>query len=151
MVQITVKYSSNTANATGLANGELAYSANGSKLFIGEEGSVVVIGGREYPGTLTANQSIVVDANSFIDELKAGGLTLTTSGSANVKYVGVSSNVSELSNTTTLVSSQAVENYITATLAGDINLSGNVTVNALFDSTGNRLQILYSNGDTAWG
>ena len=152
MVEITVKYSSNTATPTSLANGELAFSANGSKMFIGQEGSVISVGGREFPGTLTANQALVADANSHLDHVKTTGITITTSGGTNTKYVGVSSNVAELSNTTTLVSSKAVENYLTDQLAGDLTLGANVTVTgSLIDGSGRELKVLYSNGNTAWG
>ena len=161
------------------------------------------------PGTLTANQSVVTDSNSFIDEIKTGGLTLTTSGTANTKVVGIVANV-EIANTTTIATSQALKNYVdenavtggstqlngltdvtisdrsqsdfimaantthvrNVTTAGGVTATANDTVvtfncvnsssdflvganlqvtTALKDGSGNRLQILYANGDAAWG
>ena len=207
---IQLKYSANTATPTSLANGEPAYATNGEVLFIGSNNAVIAVAGKRDPGTLTANQAIVVDANSFIDEIKTGGLTITTSGVSNTKIVGVSANLTQLANTTTIPSAAAVKNYVdeNAVTGGSTQLNGlsDVTINdgaagdflifsntshvrnisaaggltatandthvlfdctnaitnftvganlqvttALKDGSGNRLQILYANGDAAWG
>ena len=207
---IQLMYSANTATPTSLANGEPAYATNGEVLFIGSNNDVLAIGGKRTPGTLTANQAIVVDANSFIDEIKSGGLTLTTSGVANTKIVGLSANIDAVANTTTIATSTAVKNYVdeNAVTGGSTQLNGlsDVTISdgaagdflifsntshvrnisaaggltatandthvlfdctnaitdftvganlqvttALKDGSGNRLQILYANGDAAWG
>ena len=94
---IQIKRSTNTATPTTLEFGELAWSGNGDVVYIGNGSAVVAVAGRRVTGTLTANQAIVVDSNSFIDEIKTGGLTLTTSGTANTKIVGLVANV-ELAN-----------------------------------------------------
>ena len=82
---IKIKRSSSTATPTSLNQGELAYSSNSNKLFIGDPGSgdVTVIGGKTYinmldhaVGTLTANSAILVDGNSKIDVLNVDNLTL---------------------------------------------------------------------------
>lgn len=79
---IQIKRSLNTANATGLANGELAYTANGDVLWIGSNGGIQAIGGARNPGVLTANQALVANATSGIDKVIVGNL-VTTSITAN--------------------------------------------------------------------
>ena len=206
---IQIKRSTNTATPTTLEFGELAWSGNGDVVYIGNGSAVVAVAGRRVSGTLTANQAIVVDSNSFIDEIKTGGLTLTTSGTANTKIVGLVANV-ELANSTTIATSTAVKNYVdenavtggstqlngltdvtitdrqqsdfmmasntthvrNVTVAGGVTATANDTVvtfncvnssadflsganlqftTAFKDGDGNRLQILYANGDAAWG
>mgnify|MGYP006256102419 FL=1 len=206
---IQIKRSTNTATPTTLEFGELAWSGNGDVIYIGNGSAVVAVAGRRVTGTLTANQAIVVDSNSFIDEIKTGGLTLTTSGTANTKIVGLVANV-ELANSTTIATSTAVKNYVdenavtggstqlngltdvtitdrqqsdfmmasntthvrNVTVAGGVTATANDTVvtfncvnssadflsganlqftTAFKDGDGNRLQILYANGDAAWG
>ena len=82
---IKIKRSSSTATPTSLNQGELAYSSNSDKLFIGNPGTgdVTVIGGKTYinmldhtAGTLTANSAIIVDGSSKIDVLNVDNLTL---------------------------------------------------------------------------
>lgn len=99
---IKIKRSSSTAAPTSLGAGELAYSSNSKKLFVGHPSSAAVttIGGDLYvemldhtAGTLTASSAIVVDTSSKIDQLKSGNVVLTgsnntiatTSGSLTVK------------------------------------------------------------------
>lgn len=82
---IQIKRSLNTASPTSLANGELAYTANGDVLFIGSNGATVAIGGKRVPGVLTANQALVANATGFIDTVKAANL-IFTSLSANGSY-----------------------------------------------------------------
>ena len=76
---IQIKRSTTNAAPSSLAAGEIAYSSNSNKFFIGHpDGSTgnVVIGGDLYvnlldhtAGTLTASSSIIVDSNSKIDQL----------------------------------------------------------------------------------
>lgn len=82
---IKIKRSSSTATPTSLAQGEIAYSSNSDKLFIGNPGTgdVTVIGGKAYinlldhtAGTLTPNSAIIVDGSSKIDHLNVDNLTL---------------------------------------------------------------------------
>lgn len=84
---IKIKRSSTTATPTTLAQGELAYSAEGTskKLFIGNPGTgdVTVIGGQYFTdmldhaaGTLTASSAIIVDSNSKIDQLNVDNIKL---------------------------------------------------------------------------
>ena len=84
---IKIKRSSTTATPTTLAQGELAYSSEGTskKLFIGNPGTgdVTVIGGQYFTdmldhtaGTLTASSAIIVDSDSKIDQLNVDNITL---------------------------------------------------------------------------
>ena len=73
---IQIKRSLNTANATGLANGELAFSANGDVLFIGSNSVVVPIAGARNPGVLTANQALVANSTSFIDAINVANANI---------------------------------------------------------------------------
>ena len=74
---IQIKRSLNTANPGSLANGELAYTANGDVLFIGSNAQLVAIAGARNPGTLTANQALVVNASAAIDEIRVANLVPT--------------------------------------------------------------------------
>jgi len=82
---IKIKRSTTTAAPSTLTAGELAYSDNSDKLFIGApaDNAVVAIGGKLYvdmldhtAGTLTASSAIVVDANSKIDKLLTGNIRI---------------------------------------------------------------------------
>ena len=82
---IKIKRSTTTAVPSSLTAGELAYSDNSDKLFIGApaDSAVVAIGGKVYvdmlhhtAGTLTASSAIVVDANSKIDKLLTGNIRI---------------------------------------------------------------------------
>ena len=89
---IITKYSLATGSpaADALAVGEQAYSFSSDRMFIGEtSGSDVVarvVGGQLFTdmmdhtaGTLTASSAVIVDANSKIDLLHVGNLTVTGS------------------------------------------------------------------------
>lgn len=70
---IQIKRSATAATPTSLANGELAFTSNGDILYIGSpNGSVVGIGGARFPGVLTANQALVANSTSGIDEIRVG-------------------------------------------------------------------------------
>jgi trimeric autotransporter adhesin len=75
---IQIKRSLTNATPVGLANGELAFTANGDILFIGSpNGSVVPIGGARTPGVLTANQALVANTTSGIDKILVANLVPT--------------------------------------------------------------------------
>lgn len=74
---IQIKRSLNTATPSSLANGELAYTANGDVLFIGSNGNVEAVGGKRTPGTLTANQALVANSTSGIDKVVVANLVPT--------------------------------------------------------------------------
>lgn len=75
---IQIKRSENTATPVSLANGELAWSSNGDVLFIGDFGTVTPIGGKRYPGTLTASQALVANSTSGIDKIITANAVVTT-------------------------------------------------------------------------
>jgi hypothetical protein len=78
--KIQIKRSTTNAAPTGLANGELAYTANGEILFIGHpDGTTgsIAIGGKRAPGTLTANQALVANSTLGIDKVIVANLTPT--------------------------------------------------------------------------
>lgn len=72
---IQIKRSLTTATAPSLANGELAFTANGDHLFIGSNGASITIAGKFNPGVLTANQALVANGTGFIDAVKTANLT----------------------------------------------------------------------------
>jgi len=85
---IKIKRSTTTAVPSSLTAGELAYSDNSDKLFIGApaDNAVVAIGGKVYvdmldhtAGTLTANSAIVVGADSKINKLLVGDILINNS------------------------------------------------------------------------
>ena len=81
---IKIKRSTSAAApASPLGAGELAYSFNSNKLFIGDGSNNDIIGGQLYTdmldhtaGTLTASSAIIVDSNSKIDNLLVDNLQL---------------------------------------------------------------------------
>tara|TARA_B110000977_G_scaffold43186_1_gene58552 strand:+ start:2774 stop:4309 length:1536 start_codon:yes stop_codon:yes gene_type:complete len=87
---IKIKRSTSTSAPGSLGAGELAYSSNSNKLFIGHPATnaVTAVGGAVYvnmmdhsAGTLTASSAILVDANSKVNQLKTGNIVVT--GSSN--------------------------------------------------------------------
>jgi hypothetical protein len=87
MAQIVkIKRSDTTAVPTSLNQGEMAYSSDSDKLFIGQPGDaeVTVIGGKLYidmlnhsAGVLTASSALITDASSKLGQLKVDNLTFT--------------------------------------------------------------------------
>ena len=84
---IKIRRSTTTASPSTLENGELAYSSNSNKLFIGRPGGTTgdidAIGGKFFTdlldhtaGTLTASSAILVDSNSKIDVINVDNLRL---------------------------------------------------------------------------
>lgn len=75
---IQIKRSLNTAIPASLANGELAFTANGDHLYIGSpNGSIIPIGGFYNYGVLTANQALVANSTSGIDKIIVANLQPT--------------------------------------------------------------------------
>ena len=84
---IQIKRSTTSAApSSSLSAGELAYSSNSHKLFIGHpDGTTgnIVVGGQTYidmldhtAGTLTASSAIIIDANSKIDVINVDNITI---------------------------------------------------------------------------
>jgi len=129
---IQIKRSANTATPSTLEFGEVAWSSNGGTLHIGREESntsnVVSIGGVRTPGTLTANQALVANSTSSINEIKA----------ANVFFDTIKQSVNTEANIT-MTSTSTANLY-------NVNFRG-----SLKDSSGNKLEIYNSSGTKIWG
>jgi hypothetical protein len=129
---IQIKRSANTATPTALEFGELAWSSNSQTISVGREdgdtANLVAIGGIRTPGTLTANQGLVANSTSYINEIKTANL-----------HIG------------TLKSTANLEANVTMTTSATANLYNVHFRGDLKDENGNKLQILYANGDVAWG
>ena len=136
---IQIKRSTSSAAPSSLSAGELAYSSNSNKLYIGHPDGYtgnVIIGGNLYvnmldhtAGTLTASSAILVDANSKVDQLlvdnirigtvanridtSSGDLTIhAASGNILLSTENTSIKVKDNSNTA-LVFKQGTDAYIT--------------------------------------
>ena len=129
---IQIKRSANTATPSTLEFGEVAWSSNGGTLHIGREdgntSNVVAIGGVRTPGTLTANQALVANSTSSINEIKA----------ANVFF-------------DTIKQAANLEANITMTSTSTANLYNVEFRGSLKDSNGNKLEIYNSSGTKIWG
>ena len=84
---IKIKRSTSTSAPSALENGEIAYSSNSNKLFIGRPGGTTgdidAIGGKFFTdlldhtaGTVTASSALIVDASSKLDVLNVDNITL---------------------------------------------------------------------------
>lgn len=76
---IQIRRSTANATVTGLANGELAFTLASNTLWIGSpsDGTAIPIAGARNPGTLTANQALVANSTSGIDEVRVANLAPT--------------------------------------------------------------------------
>ena len=137
---IQIKRSAVSANPVSLANGELAYTSNGDVLYIGSpNGSIVGIGGARSPGILTANQAIVTNSTSYVDNVKAAnlvasaGLTVsgytinTISNTSSATQLGANASGGGIS--TELVSSAAIVNYVSYKTAAAVGANGQFLFN----------------------
>ena len=145
----TIKIKRSTSAAapgSALAAGELAYSFNSSKLFIGDGSANDIIGGELFvnmldhtAGTLTASSAIIVDSNSKIDQLKTANLTIgansITAGSGNVQIVAAADLDLDLTGGSIDVSSQATEIIMIDNNANAFAIKEGVTSYLTFDST----------------
>ena len=133
---IKIKRSTSTSAPGSLGAGELAYSSDSNKLFIGHPSSsaVTAIGGALYvemldhsAGTLTASSAVLVDANSKIDQLKSGNIVVT--GSSNT--ISTSSGNLTIAPTSNLV----------ITHGGTIDISGQANALSMSDNNATALDI----------
>ena len=148
---IQIKRSLTTSTPASLANGELAFTANGDVLYVGSNGAVVAIGGKRVPGTLTANQALVANATSYLDAIKVAnaqidkvyangafgttGQVLTSNSTGGVFFANpsVASALDDL--TDVAVTAASTGQVLIANSTGffrNVSLSGDITV----DSTG---------------
>lgn len=163
MAIIKLKYSltSNQPADDSLQVAEPAYSFVSDRLYIGKENNGVVeaklIGGQYFTdmmdhtrGTLTANSAILVDANKHIDEIIAGGLTLTTSGGTAQKVTSIQTGTSLRDGThseTALATTTAIWNYVETQL-GTTNLDD--LNNVEITSVGGANIILWDSTNSKW-
>ena len=140
---IKIKRSINTSAPGSLGAGELAYSSNSNKLFIGHPSTeaVTAIGGALYvemldhtAGTLTADSAIIVDSNSKINELKSGNIVVT--GSSNT--ISTSSGNLTIAPTSSLV----------ITHGGTVDLSGQA--NSITMPDNNAAAVDFNEGGTSY-
>lgn len=148
---IQIKRSQSTETPTGLANGELAYSYAGNKLFIGQtdtSGSAVtneVIGGGYYVnlldhahGTLVANSALIADGNQHINNIKVSNLQIMVAGGSANGIIGVQNDSSMgAANNSTLATSKSIKNYVDNQLTAqdlDLNADDNRTTSVDLDS-----------------
>ncbi len=133
---IKIKRSNSTASPTSLSAGELAYSSDSDKLWIGhpQSAAVTAIGGALYvamldhtAGTLTASSAVIVDANSKVDQLKSGNIVIT----------GSSDTISTGSGTLTLSPTADLK----ITHGGTVNLAAQATSLTIVDNAGAALDI----------
>ena len=135
---IQIKRSLNTATAPSLANGELAFTANGDHLFIGSNGASITIAGKFNPGVLTANQALVANGTSGIDKVIVANLVPTgiyANGSAGSAGQRLTSNGSAVYWETPLAgvagSNTSIQFNDSGVLAGSANLTFNKDTNTL--------------------
>ena len=145
---IKIKRSDSTATpGNNLVKGELGYSYNSNKLFIGDGSTFDIIGGQAYVnmldhsvGELTANSAIVTDANSkinnlLVDNLQINGNTVSsTSGNLTLSSatgsISIAGAATELvivdGSATAFTISEGTNNYLTFDTTNDAEL---ITVN----------------------
>src|SRR5210317_1450305 len=123
----TIKIKRSTSAAvpsTALSAGELAYSFNSNKLFIGDGSNNDIIGGQLYTdmldhtaGTLTASSAIVVDASSKIDNLLVDNLQLNGNTVSSTSGNLILSSATEIlivdGSSTAFTITEGTSNYIT--------------------------------------
>jgi hypothetical protein len=152
---IQIKRSQTTATPASLANGELAFTAAGNVVFIGNYGSVLPIAGERNPGILTANQALVANSTGFLNEIRTANATIN-SLSANGTYgptdsvLSVDSSGKLYWSTTAAAGPSFVQNTDSRTLSGNLYLTGaNTTIENLNVTTINRSPKLTLTGDVS--
>ena len=152
-----------------LKQGELAYSflahadaglaAGGDKLYIGFGATnvdPVVIGGKYFTdmmdhvrGTLTADSAILVDVNSWVTNIKTGGLQLGTTGNSNQTVTAIiTSGLDYQSLDTELPTAKAVFDAITDGSNIFLDNLGDVQING--SGLGDAQVLIYDNGAEQW-
>jgi len=125
---IQIKRSTTTAVPNDLQPGELAYTSNGQVLFIGSAvgsntANVIAIAGERSPGVLTANQALVANASSWIDNIQTAKLIIGAPGTtANITAFTTDGTLSgaNLSNST-IASTFAIKDYVDNNSAADLS------------------------------
>ncbi len=152
---IQIKRSQTTGTPASLANGELAFTAAGNVVFIGNYGSVLPIAGQRTPGTLTANQALVANSTGYIDQVKTANLyttTITANGTtgSDGSVLSVNSSGQLFWSTTAAVNPSYVQNTDSRTLSGNLYFTAaNTTIENLNVTTINRSPKLTLSGDVS--
>ena len=152
---IKIKRSTTTAAPGSLSQGELAYSDNSSKLFVGSatDGTILTIGGKLYvdmldhtAGTLTASSAILVDSDNKIDQLKTANLTINsnaiTSGSGDIDLVAAAN--LDIDASTIDISTQATEFKVLDASATALTISEGTNNYLTVDTTNSAEQIIFN-------
>jgi len=159
---IQIKRSLTTADAPVLANGELAFTANGDHLFIGSNGASITIAGKFNPGTLTANQALVANGTGYLDAVKTANLTvqsitangisspgagymLATDAGGNVFWQAAGAVSTNVAATYAWTNTHSFANVVT--FNGGIVANSSLTANG---TTGTAGQVLASNGTSVY-
>lgn len=159
---IQIKRSLTTADAPTLANGELAFTANGDHLFIGSNGASITIAGKFNPGILTANQALVANGTGFLDAVKTANLTvqsitangtsspgagymLATDAGGNVFWQAAGAVSTNVNSTYAWTNTHSFANVVT--FNGGIVANSSLTANG---TTGTAGQVLASNGSSVY-
>ena len=132
---IKIKRSTSAAQpSSALSAGELAYSFNSSKLFIGDGSNNDIIGGELFTnmldhtaGTLTASSAIIVDSNSKIDQLLVDNMR-----------IGTTANTIDTSSGTLTI---APAGNLIITHGGTINLAGQANEVTILDNNAAAFEI----------
>jgi hypothetical protein len=129
---ILIKRSTNTATPTSLSNGELAYSAQSNKLFIGRpgggSGDIDAIGGKYYTdiiaGAASANTASKLVVRDGSGDFSAGTITATLIGNVTGNVTG---NVSGTALTVTQAAQPAITSlgFLNFLKVDNLNLNGN--------------------------
>jgi len=159
---IQIKRSLTTADAPVLANGELAFTANGDHLFIGSNGASITIAGKFHPGVLTANQALVANGTGYLDAVKTANLTvqsitangtsspgagymLATDAGGNVFWQAPGAVTTNVNATYAWTNTHSFANVVT--FNGGIVANSSLTANG---TTGTAGQVLASNGSSVY-
>lgn len=152
---IQIKRSQTTAVPPALANGELAFTAAGNVVFIGNYGQVLPIAGERNPGVLTANQALVANSTGFIDKIKAANAILTsisangTTG-ADGSVLAINSSGEIYWSTSAAAGPTFVQNTDSRTLSGNLVFTGaNTRIDNLNVGTINRNPTITLSGDVS--
>lgn len=150
---IQIKRSTTTALPANLQPGELAYTSNGEVLYIGsavgtDVANVVAIAGKRFPGTLTANQALVANSSSWIDNIQTGKIIIGTVGTtANITAFTTDGTFAgaNVSNST-IASTWAIKDYVDNNSAADLAGLDDV------DTTGiaNNYYLVYDGTASKW-
>jgi hypothetical protein len=145
---ILIKRSTSTATPTALANGELAYSAQSNKLFIGRpgggSGDIDAIGGKYYTDIITAatasNTASKLVLRDSSGNFSAGTITANLTGNVTGNVTG---NTSGTALSVTQAAQPAITSVgnLTALQVDNLNLNGNT-----FTSTTGALRLTPATG-----